>query len=40
MCEEDVTQTTRYVRAVEAVAEAARRVEEMRIRYDNTMDEL
>ena len=40
MSEEDVTQTTRYVRAVEAVAEAARRVEEARVKYEDTVDEL
>ena len=40
MGDEDVTQTTRYVRALEAVAEAARRVEEVRVRYENTVDAL
>jgi predicted S18 family serine protease len=40
MSDEDITQTTHYVRAVEAVAEAARRVEEVRVKYDNTMDAL
>jgi hypothetical protein len=40
MSDEDITQTTLYVRAVEAVAEAARRVEEVRVKYENTMDAL
>jgi len=38
MSDEDITQTTRYVRAVEAVAEAARKVEEVRVKYENMMD--
>ena len=38
MSDEKITQTTRYVRAVEEVAKAARRVEEVRVKYENTMD--
>ena len=40
MSDEDIKLTTTYVRAVESVAEAARRVEEVRVKYENTMDEL
>jgi hypothetical protein len=40
MSEEDVTQGTRYFNALKDVAEAARKVEETRVRYEDTLDQL
>ena len=40
MSEEDVTKTTRYVRALEAIADAANRAAEARRAYDEAFDVL
>jgi hypothetical protein len=40
MSEEDVTQGTRYFNALKDVAEAARKVEEARVHYEDTLDKL
>jgi len=37
---EDVTQGTRYFNALREVADAARRVEHLRVQYENTLDQL
>ena len=37
---EDVAQGTRYFNALKDVAEAARKVEEARVRYEDTLDQL
>lgn len=40
MSDEDVTRTTSYFNALKAVADAARRLEEIRVRYEDTVDRL
>jgi hypothetical protein len=40
MSEEDVTKTTSYFNALRDVADAARKVEEARVRYEDTVDGL
>jgi hypothetical protein len=40
MDKEDITKTTSYFNALRDIAEAARKVEEIRVRYENTLDEL
>lgn len=40
MSEEDITQGTRYFNALKDVANAARKLEAARVRYDDTVDQL
>jgi hypothetical protein len=40
MSEENITQGTRYFNALKDVAEAARKVEEARVHYEDTLDKL
>lgn len=40
MNREDITQTTSYFNALRDVADAARKVEEIRVRYENALDRL
>ncbi len=40
MSDEDVTRTTSYFNALKAVADAARTLEEVRVRYEDAVDRL
>ena len=40
MSDEDVTKGTRYFNALRSVAEAARKVEQIRVKYEDALDQL